>query len=193
MWKKACPDRHVECWSSLAERLANQRLHEPTYTLFFIQFFKWLGTSGCQVMILWATKSNPVLTVLKSWSKKFQLRTLRAKVKEHGVFDDSVSFYRVCFCGYQCSFAVPPPFDFYYFYFFANILSSLHWFLETILCDELVLWPGWWRNVSSFKDSRFWTIRSAKEEAIKPIWLHPVHCFLVVIRFQILLWIVLDK
>lgn len=105
MWKKACPDRHRECWSSLAESLANLRIHEPTYTLFFIQFFKWLGKSGCKVMVLWATKSNPVLTVLTSWSKKFQLRTLGPKWKNI-VFLMILSFYQVCFCGYQCSFAV---------------------------------------------------------------------------------------
>ena len=135
MWKKACSDRHVECWSSLAERLANQRLHEPTYTLFFIQFFKWLGPSGCQVMILWATKSNPVLTVLNSWSKKFQLRTLRAKVKEHSVFDDSVSFYQVYFCGYHLQL---PPFWFLLFLFFCKyfIISSL------IPRNSLMRWAG---------------------------------------------------
>lgn len=122
---------------------------------FSIQFLKWLGHGEGKIIILWATKSNLVLIVLKSWSKKFQLRTLRAKVKEtywfwwYCVILPSLLLWYSVF-KFSCS-----PLNFYIFVFFANVLSPLYWFLETVLCGEVVPWPGWWRNLSSFKDSSF--------------------------------------
>lgn len=105
--------------------------------------------------------------VLTSQSKKFQIRTLRVKVKETVVLVILCLAYRGWFYGYRCSLLVAPLF--FIFFFFKGFIISLTDSSKQSCAESRCHGLGDEEMFPLSKTLIFWTIRIAKEEAIKPI------------------------